>query len=272
MAHDPVKKAVKREKDRLKKRADEKTELNQYLTHYFNALPSRVKIVEGSELVIEPESQLKNLGRYIFSASNIGWFFGYFGLAIGLTAVINYYWPDIFKYFGYYIPTFTPMHDLISWAVYLIMLLIFGIKYLQGVIEDLSPLNESFHLKVKGKNFMVHAGNPDEPIAAASKMDSEGQPNITADIDETKGRLKIEWRYGPDINNLITGDREFEARRIPGIKQFLDDIDLLGRVTKGMLSFDSVGPPPLNLSDLDTARRFLKDKGVTIEYDRRIGE
>ncbi len=268
---DSVKKAVAAEKNHLKELAGVEMKRNQLIADYFNSQTSRVRIVKGIELDIEPESPMKNIRRYLFSKTNIGWFFGYWGFAISTSALLIY-WYDHNK-IRFALPIATRQMD---YVIYAILLIISGIPYVRGVLVNLSELSETFHelsetfhLKVSGRNFMIHSGNPDEPIAAASKVQSDGQQNIAASINEKKGKLKIEWAYGPDINNLITGNREFQAWQIPGISK---PYDLIENVTFGLLSSDPTYLPPLNLKDLDTVRKFLKDNGIAIESDWRINE
>ncbi len=292
---DPVKKAVKNEKKRLKERAELIKKQKELEIESLNATPSRVKVDAGKELVIEPTPLLNNISSYIFSYDLLGDLGGLIGYTTLYVAVLNVavFWVSsdrvsagllpisirdvltaivavvLFVGFvgknrytvvfltaiaiGYARPLLSQLpipitERLIGIGIFVFALIYHGKDYVVDAVKKISELNEPFHLTVSGKNFMVHSGNPEEYIAASTKVGSDGNRNIMAEIDEVKGSLSFTWVYGPDINNLTTGGREFTKH--PGISS----------------------QPYFNLSDMDLIRKFLNDNGIEISCDRRINE
>lgn len=239
---DPVENAVKREKKRLQEKAELKKKQKELEIEYFNVTPSRVKVDAGKELIIESKPLLYNIFRYIFSRVNLG----NFGTTIGYGML---YYILFIKVVSFLVSKLgIPINErLIMTGASLFALISWGRWYVVKSVKKIAELNEPFHLKVSGKNFMVHSRNPEKYIAASTKVDSDGEWNIMAEIDEVKGSLSFTWAYGPDINNQTVDSRKF---------------------TKHL----QLSQPYLNLSDIELIRKFLKDNGIEITSDRRINE
>lgn len=242
-ADDSIKKAVKSEKKWLKERAELKKERQKLLTEFLNDTPSRVKVDAGKELIIEPRPLLNNIFRYIFSYSLLGNLGAMIGYAVGYGMVLG--WAVSYFVSQFRIPISERQMGI---GIFIFAMIYFGKRYVVvDAVKEISELNETFHLKVSGKNFMVHTGNPEKYIAASTKVDSDSNWNIMAEIDETKRSLKFVWSYGPDINNQTTGSIEY-TKHLQLSRQYL------------------------NLSDVELIRKFLNDNGIEITTDRRINE
>jgi len=233
--NDSVNKAVKREKKRLKEHAELKKKIKEPEIESFNAPPSRVKVDAGKELIIEPRPLLSNIFEYITSHDNLG----KLGLTIGLCyAYLALFHTGDLVYIAIRLGI-SISENMITTGAYLFLFICVVRLYVVGVIRQISRLNEPFHLKVSGKNFMIHGRNPEEHLAAAAKRDSDGEWNLMAEITEEKGNVSFNWVYGPDINISVTGGNEFYK---------------------------------LNLNDIELIRTFLKDNKIEIASDIRINE
>lgn len=237
-APDPIKEAVDAERIRLRESAESKKRERELEIEFLDDTPSRVKVDARKELIIEPSPLLASVLTYVLSPEH----FDNIGMLVGLGVVSYMVVPRVVSNLGRPI-----IESLLTNGSLLFVLARWGRSYVVDTVKGISELNEPFHLKVSGKNFMVHGGNPEEYVAASTKADSDGKWNIMAEIDEVKGSLSFTWAYGPDINNLTTGSREF-TRHL------------------------ELSQPYLNLSDIDLIRGFLNENGIEITTDRRINE